>query len=271
MSLLHPTWTQDGKVLELRLDHGKANEMGSAALGEFEGLCETLERDPAVIALITWSDRVSTKGQPIFVAGADVTERVGWSTDKVKAHVRWQRQVLARLANAPVFHLCVVDGIALGWGTEYLLSADYAIATDRAIFGLPETGLGILPGAGGTSELQARVGPAHALRLGITGERIGADEAARIGLVQERASDLGTALDRARHLASLAASRSPTAVAVFKSALHAGRGQPEEPRRELEARAYEHCVESGEAAIGRKYFDAALRGEPIPWGPKRRP
>jgi len=266
---LHVSRDLDGRLVRLRFEHGKANEVGSGVLDEIERLAQELESDPDAVALITWSERTSRRGTPIFVAGADVTERVGWDDERVKAHVRRQRQVLARLGSVPVFHVVVVNGVALGWGTEYLLTGDYAIACDPAVFGLPETGLGILPGAGGTTELQLRVGPSHALRLGMTGERIDADEAHRIGLVQERATDVPAALERAQALAELSARRSPSALKAFKSALQRSRGLSAEQRHELEARAYERCVDLGEAAIGRKHFAASRKGEPIPWGPKR--
>ena len=72
--------------------------------------------------------------------------------------------VLGRLRRAPVLHVMVVDGVALGWGTEFLLTADWRIACDGAVFGLPETGLGIVPGAGGTSELWTEIGVGHVAR-----------------------------------------------------------------------------------------------------------
>lgn len=261
----------DGRLIVLRFEHGKANEVGSAVLDELDQLAVELESDPRVVALLSYSERVSRRGTPIFIAGANVTERVGWDDDRVKAHVRRQRTVLARVRHAPVFHVVVVNGVALGWGTEFLLAADYALASEAASFGLPETGLGILPGAGGTTELQHRVGAPQALRLGMTGERIDATEAVRIGLAQERVADVAAGLARGRELASQVAKRSPSALAALKHALLGSRGQAVEVRRELEARAYEHCVDCGDAAIGRENFDASRRGEPIPWGPKRRP
>jgi len=265
VNTLHLSRELDGRVAVLEFDHGKANEVGSAVLAQLEALVSELERGADAAALITFSRRRSRRGTPIFVAGADVSERVGWPDDRVKAHVRWQRNVLARLAAAPVFHVVVVDGVALGWGTEFLLTADYAIACPSAVFGLPETGLGIVPGAGGTSELHARIGAPHALRLGMTGERIGADEAHRIGLVQELAGDLEQGLERARALAGLAALRSPTAIAAFKRAVLRSIGEAAEVRHEVEARAYESCVDAGEAAIGRARFGGAERS----WGPRR--
>ena len=104
------------------------------------------------------SERRSKRGTPIFISGANVTERQGWERDRVAAHVRYQREVLRRLRALPLFHVAVVNGVALGWGTEYMITCDYRIATKEATFGLPETGLGILPGAGGSSELSALIG-----------------------------------------------------------------------------------------------------------------
>lgn len=258
----------DGAVVYLELDHGKANEVGSAVLRELEALAHHLERGPAV-ALITFSRRTSSKGTPIFVAGADVTERVDWSDEDVKAHVRWQRSVLATLRRAPVFHVVVVDGVALGWGTEYLLTADWRIAGDRAVFGLPETGLGIVPGAGGTAELWSEIGVAHALRLGMTGETLPPDDALQIGLVQERVPDTARGLERAEALVQRVIKRSPTAVAAFKRGVLAAVGMGPGDRASIEEAAYNHCVETGEAGVGRENFADIRAGERPPWGPRR--
>ena len=177
---------------------------------------------------------------------------------------------MAALRKAPVFHIALVDGLALGWGTEFLITADYRIATPNARFSLPETGIGILPGAGGTSELSRIVGINQALRLGMTGEQIDADEALRIGLVDEVASDAATAKARAMELAKLAARRSPTAVAAFKQGVLSSQTMDESARQELEAQAYELCVDSGEAAIGRANFKAITSGEDVQWGPRKK-
>lgn len=265
---LHLSTSDDGHVVTLELDHGKANEIGTRQLDELDALSARLEAGEAR-ALITFSRRTSRRGTPLFVAGADVTERQGWDETRVKAHVARQRATLARLRRAPVFHVVVVSGVAFGWGTEFLLTADYRIAVPGARFALPETGLGIVPGAGGTSELHAQIGAAHALRLGMTGEVIEPEEAHRIGLVQEVHPDLDAGLDRARALASRAATRSPTANGAFKRALLSSEGVDASTRHDLEAGAYGHCVDTGEAAVGREHFAHARKGLPIPWGPFR--
>ncbi len=256
-------------IVELELDHGKTNEMGRAQLSEIDKLAGWLHDAGDVRALITYSRKTSGKGTPIFQAGANVAERAGWGDDEVKRHVRWQREVLMSLRRVPLFHVIVVQGVAFGWGCEYTLCGDWVIATDTARFALPETGLGIVPGAGGTSEMFERIGSAHTLRLGMTGETIGPDEALRIGLVHEQLSDLDQALGRARAMAAAAATRSPTANAHFKSGVLGAIGETYHRRTEHEAIAYAHCVDAGEAALGRSHFDAILRGEPVPWGPRR--
>lgn len=262
--------TVTDEVAHVRIDHGKANEMGTPELDDWERLSEWLEAG-AVRVLVTASERVSSKGTPIFISGANVTERVGWPDERVRQHVRRQRTILARLRAVPVFHVAVVHGIALGWGTEFLLTCDWRIATPTARLGLPETGLGILPGAGGTAELPAYIGLTQALRLGMTGEQLGGEEAVRIGLADELVPDLAAGLARAGHLAALVRRRSPTAVATYKAATLAAIGRSDLERRELEARAYEHCVGAGDAAIGRANFAAITGGvEAPPWGPLAR-
>jgi len=241
--------------------------MGSAELKDWENLTSHLHQG-AVRALITTSDKTTRSGKSIFIAGANVTERAGWTIDEVKSHVRWQRSTLTALRKAPVFHIAVVDGLALGWGTEFMIAADYRIATPKARFALPETGIGILPGAGGTSELSRIIGPNQTLRLGMTGEQIDANEALRIGLVDEIADDAEAAQDRAMALAELAAKRSPTAVGAFKHGVLASLSMDETSRQELEARAYELCVDTGEAAIGREHFKTITTGGAVAWGPR---
>lgn len=257
-----------GATALLEFNHGKANEMGVEQLDALEALQAELMASE-LRSLVSFSRRRSSRGTPIFVAGANVTERQGWSRETVAAHVRRQRQVLARLRQLPLFHVAVVNGVALGWGTEFLIACDYRIATREASFALPETGLGILPGAGGSSELQDLIGQPQALRLGMTGERIDANEALRIGLVQELVDDVDAGLERAQALSEQVALRSPTAVAAFKAACLGAAGQPPEVRVELEARAYEHCLHAGEADIGREHFSTLRKGGVVPWGPRR--
>ncbi|MFO7564186.1 MAG: enoyl-CoA hydratase/isomerase family protein [Enhygromyxa sp.] len=273
IAALHPRLDAERQLLILELDHGKANEIGGEQLDAFARLCELLE-DPArgqpITCLCTTSRRVSGRGKPIFIAGANVTERAGWDDERVKAHVIRQRKLMQRLRRLPLFNVALSSGVTLGWGTEYMLTADYSIATRAASFGLPETGLGIIPGARGTAELASLIGPAQALRLGCIGETIDASEALRIGLVQELADDVDHGLARVEALAEQLRRRSPLAVASFKQALLDGLGRSEPERVELESLAYERCVDSGEAAIGRAAFADIRAGKTPAWGSGKR-
>jgi enoyl-CoA hydratase/carnithine racemase len=269
IEVLHPRLDEERRLLVLELDHGKANEMGTEQLTAFEALCELVEGTDAVSCICTTSRRVSKKGKSIFIAGANVTERTGWSNDQVRAHVVRQRTLMERLRRLPVYDIVLASGVTLGWGVEYVLTGDYCIATQAASFALPETGLGIIPGARGTAELAHLVGPAHALRLGCTGESIGVAEALRIGLVQESTTDVDTGMSRVEAIADMLARRSPTAIASFKQALLDGLGRPSSDRLALERAAYEHTVDTGEAAIGRENFAAIREGKIPPWGPRK--
>ncbi|MBN1337342.1 MAG: enoyl-CoA hydratase/isomerase family protein [Deltaproteobacteria bacterium] len=266
---LHVSMEDDGRIVLLRFHHGRANEMGRTAVDALDRLANRLEAGEAR-ALLTWSDHRTRKGTPVFSAGADVRERTGWTDGEVLHHVDRQRRVMTRLQAAPVLHVCVVDGAALGWGTEYALAADYVVAGPSARFGLPETGLGVVPGSGGTARLAARVGLAHALRLALTGELVDATEAVRIGLAQEVAPSGEAALDRARVLARLACRRSPTALAACKTAMTSARAERDRLALHLEGRAYEHCVHSGDAARGRAAFETILAGGEVDWSPRER-
>lgn len=268
---LHPRLDEARSLLVLELDHGKANEMGTEQLDALERLCEALETDGSVTCLCTTSRRLSKRGTPIFISGANVTERAQWSPEQVNAHVIRQRALMRRLRHLPLFTIVVTHGVTLGWGTEYVLTADYCIATETASFALPETGLGIIPGARGTAELAALVGPAQAMRLGATGETVNAEAAVSMGLAQERVDDVDAGLERVHAMAARLQTRSPTAVASFKRALLAGLGQPESDRLDLEAKAYAHCVATGEAAIGRASFADIRAGKAPQWGPRSTP
>jgi enoyl-CoA hydratase/carnithine racemase len=265
---LHVRTESGGYILVVELDHGRVNEMGKIEIDEWAELARFLHQND-VRAVITTSHKQTRKGTPIFIAGANVTERADWTDDAVRAHVRRQRETLHALRGAPAFHIVIVNGLALGWGTEFLITADYRIATGAASFALPETSIGILPGAGGTSDLPHIIGVNQALRMGMTGERLDADEALRIRLVDEVATDAEAGMDRAMALADMVSRRSPTAVATYKSAVLAGQELDRAAARDLEGRAYEHCLDSGDAAIGRADFKRITAGESVDWNPRK--
>lgn len=109
--------------------------------------------------------------------------------EEVKTFVRKLRSTFSLFEQMECPTISVVDGPALGGGCELALCSDLRIATKQAIFGLPETGLAIIPGAGGTQRLSRLIGVSRAKELIFTGDRLSADEALSIGLVNHVSPD----------------------------------------------------------------------------------
>ena len=166
---------------------------------------------------------VTGAGDKAFSAGADIREFV---EPLVPTQFREQRrridfrQVMDR---CPQPIIAAIRGIALGGGLELALACDIRIAGDDALLGLTETNLAIIPGGGGTQRLPRLVGRGKALEMILTGMRIGAAEALRIGLV-ERVVPAAEVLNAARELARELAGRAPVAIRYAKEAVAKGLG-----------------------------------------------
>lgn len=182
----------------------------------FEALAAVRD-DPEVRALL-----ITGQGRA-FCAGADLTE-FGTSPSQVVARqVRWARDVWGQLMELDKPVIAAIHGYCIGSGLEIALLSDLRIAGSGAVFAMPEVQLGMIPAAGGTQTLARAVGPAAALDLLLTGRRIDAAEALRLGLVtrvvpEERLWEAGGEL--ARQLAG--ASLDSGLVAAVKSALWQG-------------------------------------------------
>jgi enoyl-CoA hydratase len=122
-------------------------------------------------------------GERAFCVGADLTEFGTAPSPTVARQVRWERDVWGLLQNLKQPLIAAVHGYVLGSGLELALFCDIRIASEDAVFGLPEVSLGMIPAAGGTQTLPRLVGQGTALQLLLTGTRIDAQEALRIGMV----------------------------------------------------------------------------------------
>ena len=129
---------------------------------------------------------ITSSSSKVFCAGADLKERSQMKDlTEVDEYVTMLRTTFQRLAVLQVPVIASISGVAVGGGFELALAADIRLCSSKATFGSPETKLAIIPGAGGTQRLPRLVGPSRAKELIWTGRRIGADEAYRIGLVEE--------------------------------------------------------------------------------------
>lgn len=219
-----------GGVAHLRLARPeKLNALDAAMVAELACRCVQLEHDPSVHVVI-----LSGEGKA-FCAGGDIA---AWSEESPEAFGRhWVRDghatfdALARLRQ-PV--IAVLDGHALGGGLELATCADYRIAEAHIRVGLPETGLGIIPGWSGTQRAVRRFGAQTIRRMAIFGEVFTADEALAHGLV-DRVVETGTGLPEAEALAAQVIARSPRATELAKMMIAAAEG--EERERVVEALA----------------------------------
>jgi enoyl-CoA hydratase/carnithine racemase len=145
--------------------------------------------------------------------------------------------------------IAAVHGYALGGGCELALSCDIIIADEAAEFGLPETTVGLVPGGGGTQLALRRLGPGRAADLVLTGRRVGAAEAERLGLA-DRVVPAGTAAEHARDLAARIARNSPVAVTHAKRAMRQGAGLPLAAGLEVEDAAWRAAAFSADRKEG---------------------
>lgn len=163
-------------VATIRLDRPKMNALDSAMQEEIRAAAREVTARDDVKAVVVWG------GERVFAAGADVKEMAEMSyTDMVKRSGELQA-CFSAVAKIPKPVVAAVNGYALGGGCELALCADVRIAAENAVFGQPETLLGIIPGAGGTQRLTRLVGPSKAKDMIFTGRFVKADEALAIGL-----------------------------------------------------------------------------------------
>ncbi len=206
-----------GKIAVLTVNRPQAlNALNAATLDELANVLARVAADPELRVLL-----ITGAGEKAFIAGADITAMQGMSALEAQAFSEKGQRVMQAIEALPIPVIALVNGYALGGGCELAMSCDWIIAAERAVFGQPEVNLGIPPGFGGTQRLSRLVGRSLALELVITGRQIKADEALRIGLVNEvvppeQLTEKGLAMAR------LIAAKAPVAVRVSKQAVQRG-------------------------------------------------
>jgi enoyl-CoA hydratase len=160
---------------------------------------------------------ITGAGEKAFVAGADINEFAG-RTALEQRNVMRSKSIFTALSDFPKPIIARINGFCLGGGCELALSCDIRLASDKARFGQPEINLGIIPGGGGTQRLTRLVGEGKAMQMILSGEMISAQEAHRIGLVNEvyPAADLEA---KTMEMANKIAEKSPVALAYAKAAV----------------------------------------------------
>jgi enoyl-CoA hydratase/carnithine racemase len=233
------------RVATVTLDRTEAlNAISTELALDLAAAVEPLATDPGVRAVV-----LTGAGERAFCVGADLKQRAGLDDRGWFVQREAFRRGFAAVRRCPLPTVAAVVGFALGGGTELALSCDLVVAADDATFGLPEVSLGLVPAGGGTQLLARRVGRSVAKDLMLTGRRVGAGEAARLGLVDRVVPRAGV-LAAARALAAEIAGNAPTAVRLAKWALDVGADLAQEAAMEVEDQAWRRAVLSADRREG---------------------
>jgi enoyl-CoA hydratase/carnithine racemase len=197
---------------------------------------------------------ISSALDKAFCVGADLKERRGFDNDDLRRQRPVFQEAFGSLRALPVPVIAAVEGFAMGGGCELALCCDLIIASATAVFGLPEVGLGLIPGEGGTQLLPRRIGLNRAADLLLTGRRVGAEEALRIGLA-DRLVPAGAARTETVELAEEIATRSPISLRAAKRALREGLDVDLVSGLEIESRAWEEAAFSADRVEGIEAFN----------------
>ncbi len=214
-------YLNDGKVAVITLNRPAADNAITTAMGAL--LTEILESIAVQIevrvAILTGA------GDRAFSVGSDLRQRQAMTKeDWLRQRQHFDRTLYTmRQLRKPIF--AAVNGIAFGGGSELAQSTDFIIASENATFGQPEAMVGLAAGGGSPALLPRLLPPGKAMQMLLTGDPITAQEAHRLGMVNEIHAH-GTLMDAARKIAERIASNSPTAVQAVKWSTRTGQGEP---------------------------------------------
>ncbi|MEK7395377.1 MAG: enoyl-CoA hydratase-related protein [Candidatus Poribacteria bacterium] len=169
----------DPKIVVLKISRQESlNALNSAVLSEMKEILSALASDPDVRVVV-----LTGAGDKAFIAGADIAEMKDKSATEAVRFAQLGHDVAKLLELMPKPTIAAVNGYALGGGTEMALACDFILANEKAVFGQPEVGLGVIPGFGATFRLPKFIGLPRAKELIYSGKKISAKEALSFGLV----------------------------------------------------------------------------------------
>jgi enoyl-CoA hydratase len=224
------------------------NALNTPTWADLRQAFEDARDDAAVRGVI-----LTGAGDKAFIAGADIGELANVAAFEAEQASRFGQGVLDLIENLGKPVIAAVNGFALGGGCETAMACTLRIAVEAAKFGQPEVTLGLVPGGGGTQRLPRLVGKGRALRLILSGEMIGAQEAYRIGLVDEvvPATDL---IDRAEAILKRIAANAPIAVKFALEAANKGMDTSQSEGLLLEASYFGLCAATDDKKEGTTAF-----------------
>jgi enoyl-CoA hydratase/carnithine racemase len=239
-----------GAAAVFRIDRpSAANALSRPVLLGLGSFARAAGADPQVRLLV-----VTGAGDRFFCAGADLRERAGLTQDQVREQLLLYRSELGALDRCPKAVVAALNGMALGGGLEIALACDLRVAAPHARLALPEVGVGIIPGAGGTQRLPRLVGEGRAKEMILLGRRVEAAEALAIGLVNRIAAEGTDVVDDALGWLEPVLSGAPLAQAAALRAIDAAFGGPLDGGLEVERLAYEQLLPTADRQEGLRAF-----------------
>jgi len=232
----------------LTVDRPPVNAISTEMVKEIGQAFKQLEDDHEVQVVI-----ITGGGNYAFIAGADVKEMEGIGPEKGYEVVRAGQRVLWDIEHSAKPTIAAINGMALGGGNELAMACDIRIASDRARFGQPEVNLGLIPAYGGTQRLARLVGKAVAKEMIFTARTLRAQEALKIGLVNQVVPD-GEELRAAKDMAMQIMSKAPIAVRMAKKAINDGLDSEYAKAFEVEAECFRTLSKTEDLAEGIKAF-----------------
>lgn len=226
----------------------KLNALNRQTIEELDAIFAALASDDEVKGVV-----VTGAGMRVFSAGADIEELTGLDAESGRTLSEKGQRVFDRIEwlGKPV--VAAVNGLALGGGCELALACHVRVASENASLGTPEVKLGLICGYGGTQRLPRLVGRGAALEILLTGERVGAEEARRLGLVN-RVVPLERLLPEAESLVRKMVANGPLALKAALEAVHGGLDRPMAEAQEGEAQLFGELCGSADAAEGTRAF-----------------
>ncbi len=233
-------------IAEVRIDRPDAlNALSSRVLAELDAAFGTLAANPGVRAVV-----LTGTGERAFCAGADLHELDGLTAAEAHDLIRRGQRVMSAVESLGRPVIAMVNGLALGGGFELVLSCTFPVLSTRASLALPEAGLGLIPGYGGTQRLTRVVGSARAAYLMLSGERIDAERAHAMGLTPVAPVPPEELRARTFEIVETIASKGPTACLSILESLRLGRDPALELALAVEAGHAARAIVSTEAAEG---------------------
>ncbi len=209
---------RDGAVATVRINRPEVhNAVNAAILSRLGAEIAELAETRSIRAIV-----LTGTGEKAFSVGADLDELAGLSVEEATPLMRAGQAVMRGIERCPVPVVAAVNGLALGGGFELVLACSFAVVSTRAAFGLPEAGLGLIPGYGGTQRLTRVVGPAVARHAMLTGHRIAADRAYQLGIAVLPPVEPAELTRLALTTAMRVAARGPNACRAIIDAVDAG-------------------------------------------------